>query len=130
MSSTDIFKLCLVATCLVADSVLVHQSKTSFLCYMWKPLLQHPKRILLTTAGINCLIMICSASPSLLLGAPAVTCLVLWVYVIWVHLICKLVQRAGEVTAFREEHIAYINGAIVYYRDMTPDEMYVSTYFL
>lgn len=76
MSPDELSDLCLVAICLVTDFVLIYQSKTSFLCYMWKPLLQHPKRILLTAAGINCLVMVCTASPSLLLGTPAVTFLV------------------------------------------------------
>jgi len=34
------------------------------------------------------------------------------VYIAWIYLIYKLVYRAAEVTAFREEHIAYVRYAM------------------
>lgn len=59
MSPFDLFTNLLIGACFTVNTILLYESKTSFLCYMWKPLLKHPKRILLTAAYINLIIMCC-----------------------------------------------------------------------
>ncbi|KAK5945189.1 hypothetical protein PMZ80_002393 [Knufia obscura] len=123
MSPFDLFTNLLIGACFTVNTILLYESKTSFLCYMWKPLLKHPKRILLTAAYINLIIMCCimqqyysSTFLPIEIIDPKTDKNI--VFAIWCIMLYALTCRADSVTKFREEHIAYINGAIVYYHNM------------